>query len=104
MPFKDNDEQRVMHSESDNVKIIIYDKEDEVIAEIFQSLRSRYQIALVTSIKGSNFIFDCVRILYYKCHEINSERGGSCIDSPDRIKNKKATVNPINKKDNKFFQ
>ena len=29
--------------------------------------------------------------------------GGSYIDSPDWIKNKKATVNPINKKDNKRF-
>ena len=26
------------------------------------------------------------------------------IDSPDWIKNKKATINPINKKDNKCFQ
>ena len=28
----------------------------------------------------------------------------SYIDSPDCIKNKKATINPINKKDNKCFQ
>ena len=26
------------------------------------------------------------------------------MDSPDRIKNKKATINPINEKDNKCFQ
>ena len=26
------------------------------------------------------------------------------IDSPDWIKNKKATINPINKKDNRCFQ
>ena len=30
--------------------------------------------------------------------------GGSYIDSPDLIKNKKATLNPIDKKDNKCFQ
>ena len=34
----------------------------------------------------------------------NSNRGGSYIDSSDWIKNKKATINPINKKDNKCFQ
>ena len=35
---------------------------------------------------------------------INLSGGGSYIDSPDWIKNKKATINPINKKDNKCFQ
>ena len=40
----------------------------------------------------------------YKCHEINLNHSGSYIDSPDWIKNKKATINPINKKDNKCFQ
>ena len=36
--------------------------------------------------------------------EINPNRVGSYIDSPDWIKNKKATINPINKKDSKCFQ
>ena len=30
--------------------------------------------------------------------------GGSCIDSPDCIENKKAIINPINKNNNKWFQ
>ena len=30
---------------------------------------------------GSDFIFDCVHLLYYKCHKINPNRGGSYIDS-----------------------
>ena len=34
----------------------------------------------------------------------NSNRDGSYIDSPDWIQNKEATINPINKKDNKCFQ
>ena len=42
--------------------------------------------------------------MYHKCHKINPNRGGSYIDSPDWIKNKKATINPINKNDNKCFQ
>ena len=49
--------------------------------------------------KGSKFVFDYVQLLYYKCHKINAN-----IDSPDRIKSKKATINPINKKDKKCFQ
>ena len=42
--------------------------------------------------------------MYYKCHKINPNRGGSYIDSPDWIKNKKATINLINKKASKCFQ
>ena len=32
---------------------------------------------------GSQFVFDYVQLLYYKCHTINLNRGGSYIDSPD---------------------
>ena len=60
----------------------------------------RYQIGLETSMTGSDFIFDCVYLLHFKYHEINVNRDGSYIDSPDWIKNKKAATNPINKKDN----
>ena len=35
---------------------------------------------------------------------INPNRGASNIDSPDWIKNKKTTINSINKKVNKCFQ
>ena len=33
----------------------------------------------------------------YKCHRINLNHGGSYIDFPRWIKNKKVTINPINK-------
>ena len=84
--------------------MMIDNKEDKVMEEIIQSLLSRYQIELETSIKGSGLIFDCVPSLHYKFDETNFKRGGSYTDYPDWIKNKTATANPINKKDNKCFQ
>ena len=36
--------------------------------------------------------------------KINPNRGGSYIDSPEQIKAKKPTINPLNKDDNKCFQ
>ena len=54
--------------------------------------------------KGSEFVFSYVHLLYYKCHKINPNCCGSDIDSPDWIKNKKATLNAIIKKDNKYLQ
>ena len=52
--------------------------------------------------RGSDFIFDSVQLLYYKCCKINSKRGGSYIDSPDWIKKKKTTINPKNTDDTCF--
>ena len=94
-------EEHVMHSKKDNIEIMINDKVDEVIEKIFQSHFSRYQIGLETSMKGHNFIFDCVIFLYYKFRKIDPNRGGSYTDFRDWIKNKQATKNPINKNDNK---
>ena len=37
MASKDNDEERVMHSKSDNIKIMINNKADVVIEEFVQS-------------------------------------------------------------------
>ena len=87
-----------MHSKSDNIEIMINDKADEVREEFFQSFLSRYQIGLETSMKGNDFIFDCVHLLYYKCHKVNFKHSASYVDSSDWIKNKKATINRINKK------
>ena len=52
--------------------------------------------------KGSDFIFDSIQLMHYKCHEVNFKRGGSYIDSPDWIKNKKGTINPRNEDDTCF--
>ena len=65
---KNNDDECVIHSRSDNIEIMINDKADEVI-EVFHSLLSRYQIGLETSMKGSDFVFNCVHLLNYVCHE-----------------------------------
>ena len=53
--------------------------------------------------RGSEFLFDSVDLLYYKLHKISLDRGGSYIDSPKWLKNKKATLNSKNN-DNKCFQ
>ena len=70
-----------MCSKSKNIEIIIYDKADEVIKELSELLLKRYQLGLVTPMKGSDFIFGCVHLLYYQCHKINLNRGGPYKDS-----------------------
>ena len=66
--FKDDYGECVMHSKSDNIEIIINNKSDEVTEEPFKSLHDRYQNNLQELMKGSEFIFGYVHLLYYKCH------------------------------------
>ena len=53
--------------------------------------------------KVSGFEFDGVIFLYYDFNKISINRGGSYIDSPKWIKNKRSTINPKSN-DYKYFQ
>ena len=70
-----------MHSKSDNIEIMVNNEADEVIKELFDSLKNRYQNNLEWT-KDSEFVFDYVHLLYYKCHKIIPNRGESYINSP----------------------
>ena len=52
--------------------------------------------------RGSEFTFDSVDILYYNLNKISLVRGRTYIDTPKCIKNKKAAINPKNN-DGKCF-
>ena len=62
---KDSDETRNMHTKSDNIEIMIGSETDDIIDEFFESLLQKYQEGLEESMKGSEFIFDSVDLLYY---------------------------------------
>ena len=49
--------------------------------------------------RGSEFVYDSVDVLYSNLNKVSLSRGGSNIDSP-----KRATINPQNKKDDRCFQ
>ena len=48
--YVDNNEERVMHSKSDNIEIMINDEADEVIEKLFESLKNRYQVVSLSLI------------------------------------------------------
>ena len=73
-----------MHLKSYNIEIMISDEADEVTRELLNSLKNRYQNNL-ESMRGSEFGFDYVQLLYSKCHKINPNCAASYIDSPDWI-------------------
>ena len=96
---KVGEEEPVMHSSSGNIKFTPYSDANYVIDELFESVCSKYQVNLETSMTGSHFIFDSVQSIYYKCHRVNFILDGSYIDCSDWIKKKKATINAKNTDD-----
>ena len=64
----DNDEERLIHSKSDDIEIMINDEADGVIKELFDSLKNRHQNNL-ESLEGSAFVFDYG--IYYIINVIN---------------------------------
>ena len=100
---EESDDTVTMHTKSDNIEIMMGSETDEIIEELFKSLLQRYQEGLEESIGGREFIFNRVDALYYNLNKISLSRGGSYIDSPEWLKNKKATINPKNN-DNRCFQ
>ena len=88
-----SDETRVTHTRSVNEEFMNGSDTDKIIKEIFKSLLQRYQENLQQKMRGSDFAFDGVNFLYYDFNKISISRGGSYIDSPKWLKDKKSTIN-----------
>ena len=92
-----------MHTRSVNEEFMDGSNIDEVIKVLYKSLLQNYQHNLQNKMKGSDFIFNGVNYLYYDLNKVSISKGGSYIDSPKWLKNKKSTINPKNN-DYKCFQ
>ena len=99
---KDSEETRTMNTKSSNIGIIMGNETDEIIKKLFDSLLQKYQDGLEESIRGNEFIRDSVGLLYYYLQKMGFKRGGSYIDSPEWLKNKRAIINLKNNDDNCF--
>ena len=92
-----------MDTKSDNTEIMTGSDTNDVITELFQSFLRRYQEGLQEKMRGSDFAFEGVNLMYYDFNKISLNRGGSYIESAKWIKDKKSTINPTNN-DYKCFQ
>ena len=92
-----------MYTRSDNIEIMFGDNNDDIIEQLFESLLQKYEENLQNKMRGSEFEFDGANFLYYDFNKTSINRGGSYIDSPKWLKDKKSTINPKNN-DDKCFQ
>ena len=100
---KDTGETRAIYVWSDNKKVMWGSDTDNIIRELFESFLKNYQEELKI-IKGSDFNFESVELMDYKLHRVRLKRGESYIKSPEWLVNKRGTINPKNKKNDKCFQ
>ena len=91
---KDYEETRTIYTKSRNIEIMKGDETDEIITKPFESLFQNNQKNLEEPIRGSEFVPDSIDLLYYHLQKVGLKRSGSYIDSPECLKNKKATINP----------
>ena len=69
---------------------MINDKADEVTKDFFSIISFQVSSWVGNIMEGSDFVFDCVHLLYHKCHKTSFKQGGSYVDSPDCIKSNKS--------------
>ena len=100
---KDSNETPAMLSRSDNIDIMTDNETGKINEELLESLLQKYQKGLEESMKGSEFVFDSIDLLYYKLrNKVSLNRSGSFIGSPKWFKNKKTTISPKNNDDRCF--
>ena len=96
------EETRTKSTKSDNIEIMMGSETDDVIEELRESLLQRYQNGLEEKMKRSDFVCDSIDLSYYHLHKTSLRRGRSYIESPEWLRNKRATINPKNDDDNCF--
>ena len=85
---KDSGEVHSMLTKSDNLDIMMDSETDDFIEDICESLLQKYQKGLEESMRGSEFTFDSVDLLYYNLQKTSLNRIKSpYIDSPEWLYN-----------------
>ena len=99
----DSDETRLMYTRSNAAEFMNGSETEEIIESLYRSLLQNYNDNLQEKMKGFDFVFNGINYFYYDLNRVSISKGGSYIDSPKWIKDKKSTVNQKNN-DNKCFQ
>ena len=91
-----------MYTRSDNEEFMSGDDTNEIIKSLFKSFLQKFEENLQEKVRGSDFGFG-INFFNYNFNKTSIYRGGSYIDFPKWLKDKKSTVNPKNN-DHKCFQ
>ena len=99
----DSDEKRVMYTKNIFEEFMTGSETEEITEKLIMSLLQKYQDNLQNKMRGSDFVFDAINCIYYDFDRITISKGGSYIESPKWLKDKKCTINQKNS-DNMCFK
>ena len=99
-----SDSRRITHfSSSDNVICIPSSDTNEVLDQLLASLYEKFLDDLQISHESSSFVYQSVEECNIHLHKFYLRKGATFIESPPRLKHKKATINPQNSNDTYCF-
>ena len=98
-----SDETRLTHTRSVTMEFMSGSETEEIIESLYRSLLQNYYDNLQEKMRGSDFVFNGINYFYCDFNRVSISKGGSYIESPKWLKNKKSTVNQKNN-DYKYFQ
>lgn len=93
-----------IHTWTINVMLRLTSNTENLITELYDSLLEEFEKEQQTLRGNSSYVSNYVEMLHVYFHTINLKRGSSYIKTPRWIENKKATVNPENLDDDRYFQ
>ena len=96
-------EVRLIYNRSNATEFMNGSKTDEITDFLYGSLIQNYNDNLQEKMKGSDFVYSGINYLYYDLNKVSISKGGSYIESPKWLKDKKAIINKKNE-DFKCFQ
>ena len=99
----DSDETRLMHTRSNAEEFMNGSETEEITESLYRSLLQNYNDNLQKKMKGSDFVFNGINHFYYDFNRVSISKGGSYIESPKWLNDKKSIVNQKNN-DYKCFQ
>ena len=91
--FVDRNETQVMHTKSDNIKIMNSTDTSDAINELIDSFMKQYQKGLEAKMKGNSYILERVDLLEYHLHKISLNRSSLYVESPKWLHNKGVAIN-----------
>ena len=99
----DSDETRLMLIRSNPMEFMNGSETEKIIESLYRSLLQKYNDNLQEKMRRSDFVFNGINYFYYDFNRVSISKGGSYIESPKWLKDKKSTINQKNN-DNKCFQ
>ena len=85
-----------MYTRNDAEEFMNGSETEEIIESLCRSLLQKYQDNLNEKMRGSDFIFNGINYLFYDFNRVSISKGGSYIESPKWLKDKKSTINQKN--------